>query len=171
MDPEYLAGEHRVGQIYLRYHESEPSPTGCSGTTVEIGNQDHNSTTWKGYILAMPCNLVVDDCYDKVYVDCIAATGNIRICVYDDVSGPQNLIVESDSLTMQTGFTSYSIPQFTATSVKHWIGLQFDDNATDLYYDLAAGLQRFRAWTFGAFQDPLTGESGYSSLIHCKIEG
>lgn len=97
----------------------------------------------------------------------------IRVAIYDDSAGdPNNLLSESDEFISIAGGLSYIPLQKTVhlrQGVTYWLGAQEVSGSDGLmqYVGGAVGV-KYKAYTYGAFPDPITGLSsaaGYDQAL------
>jgi len=103
---------------------------------------------------------------DRVRVYVCAASDDIRLAVYDDDSGPNNLLGQSDDYsTSGTGYVTLWLTNTTepiAAGSYVWVAVQVNGaaaNPTDLYTDNGSPPEGGRLWTeaggwAGGFPDP-----------------
>ena len=102
-------------------------------------------------------------------------SGNIRLGLYNSIATvPTNLARESGSIAAPANndYTPQSVTEFGLPTDDTWFAHN-QNNASWNYRDAGGagnGNRRIKAWTFGAFEDPLTsiGASG-NFPTYCKI--
>ncbi|MCZ7402572.1 MAG: hypothetical protein O8C61_10160 [Candidatus Methanoperedens sp.] len=79
-------------------------------------------------------------------------SGAFRLALYDDSSNtPNNLLVETGSVTCQAGWDNVSVSNVSRAGIKTWIAMQTQATVVDYYTGVPGGQSRYRSYTYGAF--------------------
>ena len=101
----------------------------------------------------------------------VPAAGYERVGVYDDSSNPNNLMAESTSAAVATGFGYKSVTEFALTTTQNWAAVCVDNAGASAKYTTVGGNLRItRSFTYGALPNPFGGApSADNANMNCKV--
>ena len=155
------------------------APKKIKGATLERSVADRNNANSDTIVCTSLPTGTAGEFYDQLAVKTGTVgsyTGNIRLGLYDDVAGtPTNLSVETGSLTAPASandYTNQAVTEFALPTTTSWFahnqstaGWSYRDDSNSL----GAGTRKYKAWTFGAFQNPTTSMSAGQTIgTYCK---
>lgn len=98
--------------------------------------------------------------YDYLKWDLVAAAGNARVGLYDDSSGPNNLLSESASLAAVANYTTkYAITEVQVLQTSAWLTHNQDNAGSQWsYWGNGTNTRWYRSgFSYGAFPNPWGG--------------
>jgi hypothetical protein len=165
--------------LFWRCDGTSPTYSGgavcySSNSGVTWGNEDANadmmfevwSASIEGYVKATKVNLAEDAPTVLNLSFYSHATGNVRLGIYDDSSGPNALKWESGSVACSAAaWTTKNISEGTPTSLTlpagtYWLAYQWGSaNVGPSYCSGGTSTGAYLAQAYGAFPNPMTGET------------
>ena len=130
----------------------------------ELNTETTSTAGFNGQIRVTRMELgTVNDLYDEVAFKTADTPGNCRLGCYDDNAvSPDNLLAETAAIPVPTPsgqFNKQSVTEFSIPQTQTWGAVQVTDALLDIHLDVGApsGDGKNKSFTFGAFQDPVTG--------------
>lgn len=120
-----------------------------SGAGLEISKTDTTGT--------------VGHLYDRVAASMNSASGNHRLGIYSDSSGPDVLEAETASLTVTADYAWQSVTEFDLTTATNWLAWDADNTSCEFKYKTgySSGDIKYKTYTYGALPNP--AGSGYTN--------
>lgn len=136
--------------------------TGSQGSVQTGLDEADQSNISNGIRLKKITGLTGGATIDKIQLNIVDSTGNVRIYAYDDLSNaPNNLLDESGTLALGgTGLQNYAFPDASRVPSDGivWIGWQFSSGTASLRKATASVTLQFKLHTFGnSAPDPWDG--------------
>lgn len=113
---------------------------------------------------------VIGEYYDRLAMNIFSAVGNERLGHYADSGStkPSALLAETGSIASVTGFNWQSVTEYALTTVINWVAIQTDSGSNDIYH-AATGNREFKSFTYGAYENPITGTTNSgTNVVNCK---
>lgn len=120
-----------------------------SGAGLEISKTDTTGT--------------VGHLYDRVAASMNTASGNHRLGIYSDSSGPDVLEAETGSLAVTADYAWQTVTEFDLTTATNWLAWDADNTSCEFKYKTgySSGDIRYKTYTYGALPNP--AGAGYTS--------
>lgn len=114
---------------------------------------------------------VIGEYYDQIALDIISGSGNYRLGIYDDSSGPVNLKGETGSVAVAAGYTWRAIPEFPLNTQQNWVAHLNDTSGFNLDRGSSPASGRvYRTFSFAALPSTWgTPDVTDSSPPQCKM--
>ena len=154
-----IIGNTKFNLILGNMNTGSYRDVGCTqGAEIEA-NAGSTLTTagWNGFIYCSRGTGTADRCYDEIALRIFDSDGNYRVGIYNDDGTADDLLAESGSLAMDSAYTYVGVTEFTLDTTNFWMAAQVSSSTGDLYYQ--SNNRNFKSQSFGAFPNPLTGES------------
>jgi len=150
---------------------------GSKGKDLEdTGSSYSGSTGFQGILWANKLDVgTIGHLYDRVafQVGTNVNNANARYGCYDSSSGlPTNLYSETGTFEPPaSSFQWESLPEFDITVTVNWSAFQTDPTLMQVFFDsgVPSGDRQHRVFTFGAFQNPMTGHIAGSNILNSRI--
>lgn len=144
-----------------------PSTTKVNGAVIEtVPTQNDGTQNYKNFVGLFKCpnTGVIGTFYNQIAGNSNTTTGNYHIGAYDDNGNPNNLLADSGSLTVPSGYTYTSVTEFSLTSTQNWLSVITDGlNTWFSHFPDTSGNQRYKTQTYGALPNP--AGSGYTNDV------
>ena len=96
------------------------------------------------------------------------AGSNFRVALYNGT--PSNLLSESSSIAVyQSEYNSNTISTPVSVSTDYYLAMQVSSSTSHVYFDSVSNSEKYKSWTYGAFQNPISGliTYNYRIAIYC----
>jgi hypothetical protein len=127
------------------------------GSEIQVGGSNQaNGTNATGYLFIMNLtNAIAQAWYDRIALSVNTPAGNYHIGCYDDNSNPNNLLVDSGSLAVPSGYTYQAVTEFQAPSTTIWLALTVNNTSLSPHYWSSPTLGRhYKTFTYGSLPNP-----------------
>lgn len=142
-----------------------------NGADLVAGSNASHMTGFHTLLLAHQTGSgVIGTYYDRLALNIFSAVGNERLGHYADSGStkPSALLAETGSIASVNGFNWQSVSEYQLTTVINWVAIQTDSGSNDIYHS-AGGNREYKSWTYGAFENPITGTTNSTTNIaNCK---